>query len=435
MANAPSPAPGPPTPGTRDLLPPDADARAYLIHRMAKVAYQRGYHRVIVPPFERASLWDPHNRAGDLIRFVEPDSGEIACLRPDMTPQVARMVSNQLKDRPAPHRLYYDGVVVRRAQGRARRHQQMTQFGAELVQQNPSPHQLAEVVVLLAEMLGAAGLGHFTLELNHAGLARQLLRQLPAQQQEAAANALRRKNPVALAQATKGLTNTKQDTVQGLRHLLELYGDLGTIERARVCFSRSKEITPLLDHIEECASAIGAVLAPGELTIDLGEPEGMSYYNGVSFALYGPGPGTPIGRGGLYGTVVNRGRTDESELSGAGFALTLETLEWALSAAGNPRTQESSGIVLFDPANATVSSRSRNDTWDQELRARGVRVTQLRATRFPANDYAVAWGFDHIANVDDQSILHLYRSSAFGRHETPMPCRTCDEVLSRLEEK
>ena len=54
----------------------------------------------------------------DVLRFVEPESGEVAVLRPDMTPQVARIVATRLGDHPKPFRLAYEGTVVRRRLGR-----------------------------------------------------------------------------------------------------------------------------------------------------------------------------------------------------------------------------------------------------------------------------------------------------------------------------
>ena len=63
------------------------------------------------------------------VRFVEPDSGEVALLRPDITPQIARIVATRLQDRPAPWRLCYEGTIVRRRRGRARKQRQVLQCG------------------------------------------------------------------------------------------------------------------------------------------------------------------------------------------------------------------------------------------------------------------------------------------------------------------
>ena len=95
-----------------------------------------GYELVTPPVFEHADVVQRGNdtlESRDLLRFVEPESGEVAVLRPDITPQIARIVATRLPDRPPPFRLCYEGRVFRRQRGRARSHRQITQAGVECV--------------------------------------------------------------------------------------------------------------------------------------------------------------------------------------------------------------------------------------------------------------------------------------------------------------
>jgi len=117
----------------RDLLPDEARRRRALGRRVLEHFALHGYQLVTPPAFEFAEVLerglgtlDP----SDVLRFVEPESGEVAALRPDVTPQIARMVATRLAREPRPIRLCYEGTVVRRRQGRARRHRQMPQAGA-----------------------------------------------------------------------------------------------------------------------------------------------------------------------------------------------------------------------------------------------------------------------------------------------------------------
>ena len=112
----------------RDLLPEEARRRRVLGRRVLAHFALHGYQLVTPPAFEFAEVLerglgtlDP----SDVLRFVEPESGEVAALRPDMTPQIARMVATRLEHEPRPIRLCYEGTVVRRRQGRARRHRQV----------------------------------------------------------------------------------------------------------------------------------------------------------------------------------------------------------------------------------------------------------------------------------------------------------------------
>src|SRR5271166_5506340 len=103
--------------GMRDLLPEEAAARRDLSRTMLDRFALHGFALVTPPVFEFAQVLerglgtlDP----ADVLRFVEPESGEVAALRPDMTPQIARMVATRLGREPRPIRLCYEGTIVRR---------------------------------------------------------------------------------------------------------------------------------------------------------------------------------------------------------------------------------------------------------------------------------------------------------------------------------
>src|SRR5215472_17690716 len=108
--------------GMRDLLPEEAAARRSLSRSILDSFALHGYSIVTPPVFEFAEVLerglgtlDP----ADVLRFVEPESGEVAALRPDMTPQIARLIATRLRDRPPPMRIAYEGTVLRRRSGRA----------------------------------------------------------------------------------------------------------------------------------------------------------------------------------------------------------------------------------------------------------------------------------------------------------------------------
>ena len=62
-----------------------------------------------------------------------PTAARSSALRPDMTPQIARVVSTRLVELPPPFRVRYEGTVIRRRRGRARRQRQIAQVGIELI--------------------------------------------------------------------------------------------------------------------------------------------------------------------------------------------------------------------------------------------------------------------------------------------------------------
>src|SRR5258706_5182973 len=169
-----APAGGPPNhplpAGMRDLLPPEAALRRRLSRRLLDHFALHGYELVTPPAFELADVLerglgtlDPR----DVLRFVEPESGEVAALRPDVTPQIARMAATRLGDRPPPMRLCYEGTVLRRRQERARKHRQIPQAGVERLGVG-GPEGDIELLGLAAGAARAAGLSDFVLDLGHA---------------------------------------------------------------------------------------------------------------------------------------------------------------------------------------------------------------------------------------------------------------------------
>src|SRR4051812_49362940 len=90
--------------GMRDLLPEETIARRAIARAFLGRAELFGYETVTPPVFEYAETierglgtLDPR----EIVRFVEPETGEVVALRPDVTPQIARLVATRLSSRPA----------------------------------------------------------------------------------------------------------------------------------------------------------------------------------------------------------------------------------------------------------------------------------------------------------------------------------------------
>src|SRR5580698_8309053 len=160
--------------GMRDLLPEEAAERRALARSVLGRISLYGYAVVTLPVFEFAEVLERglgHLDPADVLRFVEPESGEVAALRPDMTPQIARVVATRLRERPPPFRLAYEGTVVRRRSGRARKHKQIPQVGAELAGV-AGPEGDLELIALVVDALHATGLKRFVIDVGDAGIVR-----------------------------------------------------------------------------------------------------------------------------------------------------------------------------------------------------------------------------------------------------------------------
>jgi ATP phosphoribosyltransferase regulatory subunit len=403
--------------GMRDLLPPESRARRRVSEQLQRVFDAHGYELVTTPIFERVEVFerglslDPR----DLVRFVEPDTGDIAALRPDMTPQIARVVSTRLADLPAPWRMRYEGTVIRRRRGRARRERQIAQVGVELIGV-ASVDADVEVILCCARALEAAGLRDYRIELSEVGVGRAMLAGLGAELPPSAFEALARKDETQLRRALGDL-GASSGVVERVTSLLHMHGGVDVIARAASLVAGSGAEAHL-DSLRAVAERLQLCGLGDRLGVDLGEVRGAQYYTGVSFAMYAAGPGEALASGGRYDDLLARyGRPQPA--TGAG--IDVENLLSALDRAGHAWRQR-------DEVRVCVIS---TDGSSLDGLCYALRSAQIAAAALPGFDldgatrYALAWGLDAVL-VADRSRVLARRIGDGTEREWPMPATTED---------
>ncbi|HEY7957372.1 MAG TPA: ATP phosphoribosyltransferase regulatory subunit, partial [Polyangia bacterium] len=261
-------------PGVRDYLPVAAARRRGIVSSLSAELERWGYRTIITPIYEydevlARGLGD-HGRA---MRLVEPSTGEVLALRPDLTAQVARLVATRLHDEPGPLRLAYQGSVVRLL-GASGGQGELFQVGVELIDA-PQPGGDLEIVMLAEAGLRAAGVGEVTLDLGHADVPRAALDGLPLDAADAAAleGALLRKDAARVAEVARGLAVPARRK-ELLCALPTLYGGPEVLVRARKLVGGvAPEARRALDELETLIERLGSCLPDGHarLSIDLGE--------------------------------------------------------------------------------------------------------------------------------------------------------------------
>jgi ATP phosphoribosyltransferase regulatory subunit len=379
--------------GMGDLLPPEAEARRALTRTVLNSFELSGYDLVLTPLFEHAEVVERGTDAldpRDLLRFVEPESGEVAVLRPDITPQIARVIATRMAHHPAPWRLCYEGRVIRRRRGRARSHQQLTQAGIECVGL-AGPEADVEVLELAQSACETAGLRAFRIELSHVSIAQSLLDSLPRALHNPVSDMLARKDRAALAKLGHD-AHLPRDNAKHLCALVEHYGDLDVLtsaERTLRWPAAKAALSSLRDIVERLEPS-----ARARLGIDLSDARGSSYYTGMSFSLLAAGPGESIGAGGRYDQLLGRYGLVQPA---TGFAFDLENLQWALRAAGRPSPDRAQFRVAL----------ARGNAQSQRELARSLRERDVVVATLPLYDdvasclaFARAWGYDAVLVLD-----------------------------------
>jgi ATP phosphoribosyltransferase regulatory subunit len=380
--------------GMRDLLPPVARRQGELARRVTRCFELHGYEIVTLPVFEYAEVLERGLgvlASDEVLRFVEPESGEVVALRPDMTPQIARILATRLSELPGPARLCYHGSVMRRPRERARRHRQIFQAGVELLGLEGPAGDL-EILRLASEGIRTAGLTSFVFDLGHARIAAALLESQPAEhtRELVEALAIKDQSDVSRRALAAGFTGR---TLSAISELCELHGGSEIWPRAeRLLVGTAAE--PALRELRQIWNAVQrAELAP-QLLVDLSETRNFAYYTGLMFQIHAEGPGSPIGAGGRYDSLLGRFGAPRAA---AGFALSLDHLAWALESIGREEAGELR-LLTVGASEALLGG----------LRVLGVACAASGSSLgAEALAYARAWRYSHVLDVASSSLVRV----------------------------
>ncbi|MCR4345864.1 MAG: ATP phosphoribosyltransferase regulatory subunit [Sulfuricaulis sp.] len=364
--------------GVEEILPVEARRVESLRRRLLDLFETWGYEFVMPPLIEYLeSLLIGASRDLDLQTFKVTDhlTGRLMGVRPDMTPQAARIDAHYLK-RGAPTRLCYMGSVLRTKPDGFGGSREPLQLGAELYG-HAGPDADAEILGLMIESLRLAGIRDAHFDLGHVGVFRGLAAQakLNVEQETELFEALQRKasNDVeALLAASDAPTASKRM----LAGLLELSGGEEVLARARKqCRDAPKPVIRALDELQAVADRVAKRPGAPTLNFDLAELSGYHYYTGVVFSAFVPGYGQAIARGGRYDGI---GQAFGRDRAATGFGADLR--QWLrVSAATTPVL---TGVLVSNSDDSALQAET------SRLRAEGQRVVmRLSGDKSPASEF------------------------------------------------
>jgi ATP phosphoribosyltransferase regulatory subunit len=283
--------------GLRDLLPPDAEIEAAAIEAMLGCFAAHGYQRVKPPlvEFEQSLLGGSGAAVAEqTFRMMDPESHRMLAIRADTTPQVARIATTRLARAPRPLRLSYAGQCLRLSGSQLAPDRQVAQAGIELIGSD-SPEADAEIVLVGAEALAAAGLTEVSFDLTMPTMAALLLDNEPfsVERRQALAHALDRKDAAAVTALGGGIAGT-------LTSLLLAAGEASPALAALAEAKLPPEARALADRLAAVVAAIRRRAPRLRLTVDPLEFRGFRYHTGPCLTVYALGHQQELGRGGRY---------------------------------------------------------------------------------------------------------------------------------------
>jgi histidyl-tRNA synthetase len=160
--------------GTFDVLPEEAARREVVEAQAKRILEAAGYARIETPTFEYTELFARGvGEATDIVQkemySFEDGAGRSLTLRPEGTAPVCRAyIQHGMHKLPQPVKLWYLSSFFRAEAPQRGRYRQFWQIGAEAIG-SAEPEADAELIVLLAELLGSLGVKGTRLRLTSLG--------------------------------------------------------------------------------------------------------------------------------------------------------------------------------------------------------------------------------------------------------------------------
>ncbi len=313
-----------PEPGLRPIIGLD-DAfglRARQLRRLQSelmgIFDRAGYEEVIPPLLERPeSLSSGAGRflADQTMIFSDPAGAGLLAVRPDMTPQIARIAATRLREEPV-LRLCYSGQVLLARPDSLSGTRQQWQTGVELLGVAGEEADI-EVMHLAALCLHAAGFRRPVLQVGHTGLL-QALTAGSDKPMGSWAELLRRRSPEDMEQMLSA--SSMPDACK--RALLDMASGHADEEWLKGVGSTlpddfrkaSEQLQTLVRHVRQRLE--------GEVSVQLDAAvvPRFFYHDGIVFSAFSEGASQALLHGGRYdGLMAQHGR----DMPATGFSVDL----------------------------------------------------------------------------------------------------------------
>ena len=311
--------------GVDEVLPPEA-ARLEQLRREILDTFKTWGYELVIPPvieFLDALLSNEDDLDLQTLKVVDQVSGRMMGVRPDITPQVARIDAHRMQVNE-PQRLCYLGPVVHANPDKFAGSRNPLQIGAELYGHGGIESD-AEIVSLMAEVLSVAELSPLTLELGHMGVFKSLVESagLDKRQELHLLSVLSRKAEDELIACLDSF-GVEKATQGKFAALTALDGGAEILPNIQNAFADAAEpVKNALNDFGALVEMLKQRIPAVRLHIDLAELRGYHYHTGVTFAAYTGNMGRAIAWGGRYDNI---GRDFGRARAATGFSADLKTL-------------------------------------------------------------------------------------------------------------
>jgi ATP phosphoribosyltransferase regulatory subunit len=313
--------------GVATLLPEATILRRKIEKKGMAILKKHRFQEVLTPLFEYLdvlSLGMGEELIAKGYKFIDRSNGRLMLLRPDVTPQIARMVSMHFREMPKPLKLCYYANIFRHEEAHAGREREIFQIGGEIIG-GEKPSDDADLLIVVMEILRSLKLNQFKIVLGHAGFFKSILKRCPSDIQEEIQSVIARKE-ISNLEAIIRREKIDSEIAKQLLRISGLFGQQEVFREAKK-ITKNKETLQSLDHLKKIYTILQRKKISANVLIDLGEVRDFDYYTGMVFEIFLEGVGHEIGGGGRYDELIGKFGYD---CPSRGFALDVEKLQMAI---------------------------------------------------------------------------------------------------------
>jgi len=328
------------TPGTRDVLPPEATRLLDVQSRIRARFRLHGFGEVVTPALEYSEVVEEPRLRDAAFKLFDPDN-QMLLLRPEMTTPIARLVAQRLRNAPPPHKLSYVLPVYRRSSVGRGQSAELYQAGVEVVG-SAHPQEDAGAISLLVDVLEDLGLRSpkdFAVVLGQTALFEAYLKREAPEAAPEVLRSLRAKDLVGVDALAAGLPDRVSAAVRGIPRLVGPASDGAVLAEAERLAGGVPEAATALENLRGILEHLEAAEALHAVILDLGLVGRFGYYTGAVFETYASTLGFTVASGGRYDGLLRRFGAD---LPATGFSISLERLLSVL-----PEGEPEPLLVLF----------------------------------------------------------------------------------------
>ena len=310
--------------GVRDIYHVECVRKNVLQRKLAKTLHLFGYQDIQTPTFEFFDVFRKEigtTSSKELYKFFDRDGNTLA-MRPDITPQIARIAATLFSEEDFPARLcYMENTYINHSsyQGRLREN---TQLGAELVGDD-SIEADAEMLALVIDCLKASGLTDFQINIGNVDFLQSLIQSSCIEEdiQTRLRELINNRNFFGVDELLID-SGATLECKHAFSVLPELIGGHEILDLAKSIAPDAKSIKAI-KRLEATYRLLCSYGVDQYISFDLSMCGIYGYYTGIIFRGYTYGTGDAIVKGGRYDHLIEK---FGKEMPSIGFAIIVDEL-------------------------------------------------------------------------------------------------------------